>query len=89
MRNPGNANHNYDNHGELMDEYGDLLVGQRVRTNLGSLGTVWPYPKNYYLSTLMPDIPVRLDGKDSSRANKYRMFHRGQLEPIDNPGDPL
>jgi hypothetical protein len=89
MRNPGDANRQHDNHGEIMTEYGDLEVGQRVRTNIGVTGTVWPYPRNYYLSTLMPDIPVRVDGKATSGPDKYRLFHRAQLEPIDNPGDPL
>lgn len=82
MRNPGGANEGLDGHGEVTDAYGDLLVGQRVRVVYGGRvyggGTVWCYPKNFYLSSIMPLIPVRLDGEQDQRA-----YARKMLEPLE------
>lgn len=82
MRNPGGANHHYDNHGELMDEYGDLMVGARVQivgAGNTTFGTVWPIPKNYYLSSVMPLIPIRIDGF----RQELRQYNREHLRLLD------
>lgn len=82
MRNPGDANHGYDNHGEICDQYGDLTVGARVQivgAGDATFGTIWPLPRNYYLSSIMPLIPVRIDG----RLQELRQYNREHLRLLD------